>query len=454
MSCRGASTVEQLPTWDVRGAPARTTTPTRASAAAERRRKRAERGRPPGDIAWKLQRRKCLLEGKRRLSAWSLLLAGLGIGLMIVTMELSWHKCHMYVSSTLGAAITISTLLLLGLIVAYHIRDIQLFMIDEGIEEWTVALTRERKLYISLELLVCVVHPYSIVFPWTSNAPWSNAGIVLSNLMFLRIYLVQRVIFLYSKVLNPSYQTIGSLSKINLKFYFVLKVLMNRCPGKILLLFVFSVWFIASWALSLCERQNRHNSTNDVLASMWLIPITFLTIGYGDKVPFTACGKFICLIIGALGVFCTALFIAVIAKKLELSKDEKHVHNFMQDILLTKEVQKIAANLIEVAWLLYKHRKRQDQRKIKIYQRSLLSTVCKFRKAKLKQRKLWDQVSAMMELSKMHFVLCEMNSKMSDSYSELEKRLVTLATKVDALATGFEELPSHICEAFKQQLKE
>lgn len=98
---------------------------------------------------------------------------------------------------------------------------------------------------------------------------------------------------------------------------------------------------------------------------MWLISITFLTIGYGDMVPNTYCGKGVCLLTGIMvrgaacqpqraarvsenvkpcfpvvpqGAGCTALVVAVVAKKLELTKAEKHVHNFMMDTQLTKRV--------------------------------------------------------------------------------------------------------------------
>jgi len=40
------------------------------------------------------------------------------------------------------------------------------------------------------------------------------------------------------------------------------------------------------------------------------------------------------------GAGCTALVVAVLARKLELSKAEKHVHNFMQDTQLTKKVRR------------------------------------------------------------------------------------------------------------------
>uniref|UniRef100_UPI00398E9F06 intermediate conductance calcium-activated potassium channel protein 4-like n=1 Tax=Pristiophorus japonicus TaxID=55135 RepID=UPI00398E9F06 len=451
MSCTDAPMVELLPTLPPRcPSPARTG----ATAAGGRERCRTRPGWSPGDANAKLRRREAMVEGKRRLSAGSLLVAGLGIGLMMVSVELSWQGCPRLIIETLRATMTFSTLLLLVLILAYHMRDIQLFMIDKNIGEWRVALTRERKLCVTLELLVCLVHPFPVAFLGTSDTLLSTTGIILSNLMFLRIYLVQRVIFMFSKVLNPSYQSIGSLSKIQFSFHFVLKILMSRCPGKILLLFIFFVWFIGSWTLSLCERENHHNGTNSIVTSMWLIPITFLTIGYGDMVPVTTCGKFICLITGALGVSCTALFIAVIAKKLELSKDEKHVHNFMRDIQLTKEVQKVAADLIGVAWLLYKHRKQEDRHRVRKYHRDLFSTVCRFRKTKLRQKKLRDQISTMMDLSKIQLFLYDMNSKMDNSYSQLEERLGTLATRVEGLAVGFEELRCLICEAFKQQPKE
>ena len=44
------------------------------------------------------------------------------------------------------------------------------------------------------------------------------------------------------------------------------------------------------------------------------------------------------ILVTSQGAGCTALVVAVVAKKLELTKAEKHVHNFMMDTQLTKRV--------------------------------------------------------------------------------------------------------------------
>ena len=46
------------------------------------------------------------------------------------------------------------------------------------------------------------------------------------------------------------------------------------------------------------------------------------------------------------GAGSTALVVAVIARKLELSRAEKHVHNFMMDTQLTKKVSKVKSTLV------------------------------------------------------------------------------------------------------------
>uniref|UniRef100_A0A8C3C5Y7 Potassium calcium-activated channel subfamily N member 1 n=1 Tax=Cairina moschata TaxID=8855 RepID=A0A8C3C5Y7_CAIMO len=269
-------------------------------------------------------------------------------------------------------------------------RSPQLFMVDNGADDWRIAMTYERIFFIALELLVCAIHPIpgQYLFTWTARLAFTYAAsvadadvdIILSIPMFLRLYLIGRVMLLHSKLFtDASSRSIGALNKINFNTRFVMKTLMTICPGTVLLVFSISSWIIAAWTVRVCERyHDKQEVTSNFLGAMWLISITFLSIGYGDMVPHTYCGKGVCLLTGIMGAGCTALVVAVVARKLELTKAEKHVHNFMMDTQLTKRVKNAAANVLRETWLIYKHTKlvkKIDHAKVRKHQRKFLQAI-------------------------------------------------------------------------------
>jgi hypothetical protein len=120
--------------------------------------------------------------------------------------------------------------------------------------------------------------------------------------------------------------------------------------------------------------------------------------------------------------------VAVLARKLELSRAEKHVHNFMMDTQLTKRVLKkkiklelcsksnkknlifiqiklknSAANVLRETWLIYKYTKLVqtiNPSKVRTHQRKFLQAIYSLRKVKLDQRKLNDNVNTLIDLAK------------------------------------------------------
>ncbi|EDL24340.1 potassium intermediate/small conductance calcium-activated channel, subfamily N, member 4, isoform CRA_a [Mus musculus] len=144
-------------------------------------------------------------------------------------------------------------------------------------------------------------------------------------------------------------------------------------------------------------------------------------------------GKIVCLCTGVMGVCCTALLVAVVARKLEFNKAEKHVHNFMMDIHYAKEMKESAARLLQEAWMYYKHTRRKDSRAARRHQRKMLAAIHTFRQVRLKHRKLREQVNSMVDISKMHMILCDLQLGLSSSHRALEKRIDGLAGKLDAL---------------------
>lgn len=139
-------------------------------------------------------------------------------------------------------------------------------MVNNGADDWRIAMTFKRILFLVLELLVCAIHPIpgQYVFKWPARLAFSytasnaDVDIFLSVPMFLRLYLIGRVMLLHSKLLtDASSRSIGALNKINFDTRFVMKTLMTICPGTVLLVFSVSCWIIAAWTVLVCERYQQ-----------------------------------------------------------------------------------------------------------------------------------------------------------------------------------------------------
>ena len=107
-------------------------------------------------------------------------------------------------------------------------------MIDNCADDWRIAMTWQRMSQISLELLICAVHPIpgQYYFLWTTKLANKNKAIggelvpydvALSLPMFLRLYLICRVMLLHSKLFtDASSRSIGALNRINFNTRYVL----------------------------------------------------------------------------------------------------------------------------------------------------------------------------------------------------------------------------------------
>uniref|UniRef100_G3QSM8 Calmodulin-binding domain-containing protein n=1 Tax=Gorilla gorilla gorilla TaxID=9595 RepID=G3QSM8_GORGO len=328
----------------------------------------------PSNVGHRLGHRRALFEKRKRLSDYALIFGMFGIVVMVTETELSWGvytKESLY-SFALKCLISLSTAILLGLVVLYHAREIQ------------VSAEYCRKHTPSSSL-----HPAPT--PHTPTGPaWRQRG--------------------WYRLSPPSSHS-GS-------------------P----------------------RYHDKQEVTSNFLGAMWLISITFLSIGYGDMVPHTYCGKGVCLLTGIMGAGCTALVVAVVARKLELTKAEKHVHNFMMDTQLTKRVKNAAANVLRETWLIYKHTrlvKKPDQARVRKHQRKFLQAIHQLRSVKIEQGKLNDQANTLTDLAKTQTVMYDLVSELHAQHEELEARLATLESRLDALGASLQALPGLIAQAIR-----
>lgn len=89
-----------------------------------------------------------------------------------------------------------------------YLKPMQLFLIDNCADDWRIAMTWQRMSQISFELLICAVHPIpgEHYFLWTTKlanhggvigSKWVPVDVALSLPMFLRLYLICRVMLLH-----------------------------------------------------------------------------------------------------------------------------------------------------------------------------------------------------------------------------------------------------------------
>ncbi|XP_078316334.1 small conductance calcium-activated potassium channel protein 2-like isoform X2 [Crassostrea virginica] len=414
------------------------------------------------NVGYRLGKRKTLYERRRKISDYCLVLGMAGILIMILETELVMAKVYFkdsYYSLVLKSIISLSTFFLIGLILAYHAVEIQLFAIDNCVEDWRIAISWKRCFQLGLEILICAVHPIpgEFFFIWkTELYDGASVGeeevpvdILLSIPMFLRLYLIARVMLLHSKLFtDASSRSIGALNRINFDTRFVLKTLMHICPGTVMLVFTLSMWIITSWLLRACERYFDHRHEN-ILNAMWMISITFLSVGYGDIVPNTYCGRTISIAVGCMGAGITALIVAVLSKKLELSRAEKHVHFFMMDTQLSKRLKNAAANVLRETWLIYKYTKlvnKIDAGKVRAHQRKFLQAIHSLRKVKMGQRKLAENQNTLVDIAKTQGQIHDTVSDVFTKASTLEDRVNKIENTLVSLQVQLERLPILIAD--------
>ncbi|XP_052098306.1 small conductance calcium-activated potassium channel protein 2-like isoform X2 [Mytilus californianus] len=368
------------------------------------------------NVGYRLGKRKTLYEKRRKISDYCLVFGISGIVLMIVETELTMAKVYdkeSHYSIVLKSIICISTIILLALILAYHALEIQLFAVDNCVEDWRIAISWKRMLQLILEIIICAVNPIPgpFYFTWKTESydgeRWLIAevpvDILLSIPMFLRLYLIARSMLLHSRLFtDASSRSIGALNRISFDTKFVLKTLMTICPGTVMLVFMISMWVIASWLLRACEAylDSRHSN---ILNSMWMIAITFLSVGYGDLVPNTYCGRGIAIATGVMGAGITAILVAVLTQWVEMSLAERNVMNFMHSKDIEKNLKNSAANVLRETWLIYKHTKlmkKINTSRVRSHQRKFLQAIHNLRDVKMDQRKLTEQQNTVADMAK------------------------------------------------------
>ncbi|CAF1354511.1 unnamed protein product [Adineta ricciae] len=367
-------------------------------------------------VSRRLHRRKALYDRLHVINNHMCILGIIGIFLMIIENEIIFQSlCDMFISWCLRLFISITSCILVGFVFYYHYLDLQLYSVDNSFDHWRIGLKKSRVFLIFLEAFICFIHPIPGYYPAPSEATCANSMIVPNPLaksyltmnvalglpMFARVYLLCRFIRFHSSFTrNVSAQSLGGLNQVSFDLLCLIRIYLTRWPVRCLLGFCIAVFFIGSWSLRACNYTTsfEHLSLFD---AMWLFIVTFTTVGYGDLIPLTYCGRSIAAITALIGVLSTALLISVLADRLQLTRSEKYVHNYVSGVDLAKERKIQAANVIKFTIKLwYLKRTRQSKRSseyIKI-ERRLFRSMHHNQQLKQKQSKLVDSCLSFPEI--------------------------------------------------------
>jgi hypothetical protein len=92
----------------------------------------------------------------------------LGIILMVIENEITFRQIDhqdTILSWCIKLIITITTVILIGLVFFYHRLDLILCAVNNSIDDWRVVLTNKKIFLIIIEVIVCAIHPIVRSFP-------------------------------------------------------------------------------------------------------------------------------------------------------------------------------------------------------------------------------------------------------------------------------------------------
>ncbi|XP_060553330.1 small conductance calcium-activated potassium channel protein-like [Ruditapes philippinarum] len=414
------------------------------------------------NLGYRLRVRKELIGRRTRVSDMAFVLAILGIIITIIDTECQFAQAYNSfkpISVYLRVITTITTLGLLVTIIMYHLIGIKLRLISQGLSNWKLVTDWKDLVKLITELIVCAIHP----MPFTTAAalPMYVSSVssdelhaftvemfplnsIFTILMFMRVYLLMRFLVVHSALFcDTTVQSLGAMSNVNINAQFVFKALMSIYPGTCLVSIMCIVLLVNSYSVRMCEHYTLDDHAETFfMQAIWMTCVTFLTLGYGDVVPRTTCGRVLAIFTGMMGVGLMALCVAVLTRKLEQTRGEKYVHTFVQQIKMDKKYKNAAAKVVTEFLTICRLRRRNvdaaDDRYI-IHKRRLIHAVRSMNHARYLRMQVGESLTGPVEINKNVTEIYDMVETVRDDQDTLKSRI-----------TGMEDLMCSMHEQLKE----
>lgn len=410
------------------------------------------------NLGYRLRMRKELIVRRTKVSDIAFVLAIVGILITIIDTECQFAKAYnsnRTISVYLRAITSITTIGVLICIVMYHVIGIKLRLVSQGLNNWRYVTDWIDLGKLTTELTVCAIHPMPFVSAaalpmYVSSVNELHAftvemlpiNSIFTILMFLRVYLFMRFLVVHSALFcDTTVQSLGAMSNVNINAQFVFKALMSIYPGTCLVSIMGIVLLVNSYSLRMCEHYTlEKNAETFFMQAIWMTCVTFLTLGYGDVVPRTTCGRVLAIGTGMMGVGLMALCVAVLTRKLEQTRGERYVHSFVQQIKMDKRYKNAAAKVVTEFLTLCRLRRRgadtTDERHI-IHKRRLIHAVRSMNNARYLRTQVGESLTGPVEINKNVNEVYDMVEAVKEDHDSLKTRMQGME---DLMKTMHEQL--------------
>lgn len=204
--------------------------------------------------------------------------------------------------------------------------------------------------WFTLEFALVIIHPT----PFLTFGNLRDEQII-GLVIFLRAYLLSRFLFLHSYFSSSVGRFVSGFTKITFTPNLMYRVILSERPYPLVIGSFVGVLFSIGYCLLVVERFDNPliQTYSDAL---WLVVVTILTIGYGDKYPVTIVGRAVVVSGAFAGIILTAMIITLLFKALELSPQESKLVSFLRRDSAHSQMIRLAAQSVQAAYRLKKLR--------------------------------------------------------------------------------------------------
>eukprot|EP00762_Andalucia_godoyi_P006853 ANDGO_00880.mRNA.1 Small conductance calcium-activated potassium channel protein len=249
--------------------------------------------------------------------------------------------------NVLKIILLIASVLHIALIHA-HYRAIIKVISSSGLLPQNASIYRANLIHwFLIEVGICSVFPYPFV-----NFGSLRTQQLFGCFVFTRVYLMGRFFYYRSYFTSATGRFVQGFTKMRFNVPFVIRVYLQEEPYVVLIGGFMVVLCSVSYMVWVAERLENPflDSYSDC---MWMVVVTIMTIGYGDRTPVTPEGRTIVLVGGFAGIMLTAMIITLFHRELQLTPQEAKLVSFLHNDKNNSRMRNLAASSIQLCWKLY-----------------------------------------------------------------------------------------------------